>query len=146
MAFLLSIALKSVPRAVASVTLLIGLSTEARSLPLAALILPSHQEQTQTVEYQQLNAIHKAEVKTRVGQLIQSASNKDRAWAAYLIGEYDLKEFAPALIELLNPNQRAPEWETDFVYRAALDGLIRLRVSAPSDNLMPLYERFPDET
>ena len=146
MAFLLSIALKSVPRAVASVTLLIGLSTEARSLPLAVLILPSHQEQTQTVEYQQLNAIHKAEVKTRVGQLLQSASNKDRAWAAYLIGEYGLKEFAPALIELLSPDLPGPEWEITYVHRAALDSLIRLRVSAPSESLLPLYERFPYET
>jgi len=142
MAFLLSITLKSVPRAVASVTLLIGLSIAARSLPL----LPSHQEQTPAVEPQQLNAIHKAEVKTRVGQLIQSASNKDRAWAAYLIGEYGLKEFAPALIELLSPNLSGPEWETTFVYRAVLDSLIRLRVSATSESLMPLYERFPDET
>jgi hypothetical protein len=140
MAFLLSIALKSVPRAVASVTILIGLSIEARSL------LPSHQEQTPTVENQQLNAIHKAEVKTRVGQLIQSESTRDRAWAAYLIGEYGLKEFAPALIELLNPNSLDPEWETGFVYSAVLDSLIRLRVSVPSDSLMPLYQRFPAQT
>jgi len=146
MAFLLSIALKSVPRAVASVTLLIGLSIAARSLPLAVLILPSHQEQTPTVEYQQLNAIHKAEVKTRVGQLIQSASNRDRAWAAYLIGEYGLKEFAPTLIELLNPNSLDTEWETEFVYRAALDSLIKLRISVPSDKVTPLYKSFPDET
>jgi len=142
MACLLSIALKSAPRAVASVTLLIGLSIAARSLPL----LPSHQEQTPAVEPQQLNAIHKAEVKTRVGQLIQSASNKDRAWAAYLIGQYGLKEFAPALIGLLNPNSLEPDWETGYVYRAVLDSLIKLRVSVPSDRLAPLYERFPDET
>jgi len=109
-------------------------------------ILPSHQERTPAVEHQQLKAIHRAEVKNRVDQLIQSASNKDRAWAAYLIGEYGLKEFAPALVELLNPNQGAPEWETELVYRAALDSLIRLRVGAPSGSLMPLYERFPDET
>ena len=110
------------------------------------IILPLHQERTPAVEHQQLKAIHRAEVKNRVDQLIQSTSNKDRAWAAYLIGEYDLKEFAPALIELLNPNQRDPEWETEFVYRAALDGLIRLRINVPSDSLMPLYKRFPDET
>src|SRR5262245_58306907 len=108
MAFLLSIALKSAPRAVASVTLLISLSTEARSLPLAALILAAHQGQTPAVETQQLNAIHKAEVKNRVGQLIQSASNKDHAWAAYLIGEHGLKEFAPTLIELLSPDLPGP--------------------------------------
>jgi len=110
------------------------------------IILPLHQERTPAVEHQQLKAIHRAEVKNRVDQLIQSTSNKDRAWAAYLIGEYDLKEFAPALIELLNPNQRAPEWETDFVYRAVLDSLIRLRISAPTDRLMPFYKSFPYET
>ena len=142
MAFLLSIALKSVPRAVASVTLFIGLSIEARSLPL----FPSHQEQTPAVEHQQLKAKHSAEVKTRVGQLIQSASNKDRAWAAYLIGQYGLKEFVPALIELLNPNSLEPDWETGYVYRAVLDSLITLRISVPSDRLAPLYERFPAQT
>jgi hypothetical protein len=110
------------------------------------IVLPSHQDQTPTVEHQQLNAIHKAEVKTRVGQLIQSASTRDRAWAAHLIGEYGLKEFAPALIELLNHNQPDPGWETGFVHRAVLDSLIRLGISAPSDSLMPLYERFPYET
>ena len=109
-------------------------------------VLPSHQDQTPTVEHQQLNAIHKAEVKTRVGQLIQSASTRDRAWAAHFIGEYGLKEFAPVLIELLNPNQPDPEWETALVHRAVLDSLIRLGINAPSDSLMPLYERFPDET
>src|SRR5262252_171642 len=146
MAFLLTIALKSVTRAVASVILLIGLSTEARSLPLALLNLSLRQERTPTVEDQQLNAIHKAEVKTRVGQLIQSASNKDRAWAAYLIGQYGLKEFVPALIELLNPNSLEPDWETGYVYRAVLDSLITLRISVPSDRLAPLYERFPAQT
>jgi hypothetical protein len=146
MALLLSIALKSVPRAVATVTLLIGLSIAARSLPIAVLILPSHQEQTPTVEYQQLNAIHKAEVKNKVSQLIQSASNRDRAWAAYLIGEYGLKEFAPALIDFLSPNLPGPEWEITYVHRAALDSLIRLRVSAPSNSLTPLYESFPAQT
>lgn len=109
-------------------------------------ILPLHQEQTPTVEHQRLNAIHKAEVKTRVDQLIQSASTRDRAWAAHLIGEYGLKEFAPALIELLNPNQPDPEWETALAHRAVLDSLIRLGISVPYDSLMPLYERFPHET
>src|SRR5262245_18852113 len=146
MALLLSIALKSVPRAVASVTLLIGLSIEARSLPLAVLIPPSHQKQTAAVEHQKLKAIHRAEVKNKVEQLIQSASTRDRAWAAYFIGEYKLEEFAPALIKLLNPNQLDPEWEDGFVYRAVLDSLIRLDISAPSDSLMPLYKRFPAQT
>src|SRR5215510_1872298 len=146
MAFLLSIAMESVPRAVASVTLLIGLSIAARSLPLAVLILPSHQEQTPTVEHQMLKAIHRAEVKNKVERLIQSTSTRDRAWAAYFIGEYGLKDFAPALIELLNPNSLEPDWETGYVYRAVLDSLIRLRISVPADKVMPLYKSFSDET
>jgi hypothetical protein len=93
-----------------------------------------------------LNAIHKDGVKNKVSQLIQSESNKDRAWAAYLIGEYGLKEFAPALIELFSPNLAGPEWEITHVHRAALDSLIRLRVSVPSDSLAPLYKSFSDET
>lgn len=109
-------------------------------------VLPLHQERTPAVEHQQLNAIHRAEVKNKVDRLIQSESARDRAWAAYLIGEYGLKELAPALIGLLNPNSLDPEWEPGFVYRAVLDSLIRLRVSVPPDSLAPLYKRFPYET
>jgi hypothetical protein len=98
------------------------------------------------VDSQQFNTIQRVEVKNRIERLIQSASTGDRAWAAYLIGEYKFKDFAPALIELLNPNSPGPDWETGFVYRAVLDGLIKLGVSAPSDSLTPLYNRFPDET
>lgn len=109
-------------------------------------ILPLHQDRTPAVEHQQLRAIHGAEIKNKVEQLIQSASAKDRAWAAYLIGEYGLKDFAPALIEILDPDSLSPDWETGYIYRAVLDSLIKLRVSVPYDKLMPLYERFPDET
>jgi len=109
-------------------------------------VLPLHQDRTPAVERQQWTAIHRAEVKNKVERLIQSASTRDRAWAAYLIGEYRLKEFAPALNELLNPNSLDPEWETGFVHRAVLDSVIRLGISAPSDSLTPLYKRFPDET
>jgi hypothetical protein len=42
-----------------------------------------------------------AEAKDRIGKLIQSTSIKDRTWAAYLAGEFELKEYAPALIELV---------------------------------------------
>ena len=114
-------------------------------LPLSQEPAPA-QEPTPAVEHQQLDAIHRAEIKNKVEQLIQSASTRDRAWAAYLIGEYRLKDFAPALIELLNPNSLESDWETGYVYRAVLDSLIKLRVSVPSDRLAPLYERFPDET
>src|SRR5215510_15241536 len=109
-------------------------------------ILPSYQEPAPAVEPQQLNTIHRVEVKNKVSQLIQSASTRDRAWAAYLIGEYGLKDFAPALIELLNPNSLDPDWETSLVHRAVLDSLIRLRINVPSDSLMPLYKIFPVET
>jgi hypothetical protein len=109
-------------------------------------ILPLCQERTPATAPHQLNAIHKAEVKNKVEQLIQSDSKMDRAWAAYFIGEYGLKEFEPALIEILNPDTLAPEGETSFLYRAVLDSVIKLRISVPSDKLMPLYERFPDET
>src|SRR5262245_63791458 len=109
-------------------------------------ILPSYQEPAPAVEPQQLNTIHRVEVKNRIGQLIQSASARDRAWAAYLIGEYGLKELAPALIGLLNPNSLDSEREAAYVYRAVLDSLIRLRISVPSDKASSLYKSFPDET
>jgi hypothetical protein len=109
-------------------------------------VLPLYQDRTPATAPHLLNAIHNAEVKNKVEQLIQSDSKMDRAWAAYFIGEYGLKEFEPALIELLNPDTLAPEGETSFLYRAVLDSVIKLRISVPSDKLTPLYERFPDET
>jgi hypothetical protein len=104
------------------------------------------QEPAQAVDPQQLYAIHKDEVKNRVDQLIQSGSARDRAWAAYFIGEYGLDEFAPALIDLLDPNSPGQEWEIWRLRHAALDSIIRLRASVPSEKLAPLYERFPDAT
>jgi hypothetical protein len=104
------------------------------------------QEPAPAADPQQLKAIHREEAKNRIDQWIQSGSTRDRAWAAYYIGEYGLDEFAPALIDLLDPNSPDPGWETGYVYRAALDSIIRLRVSVPSEKLAALYERFPDET
>src|SRR5262245_33931613 len=86
-----------------------------------------------------------AEAKEKVSRLIGSASNRDRAWAAYLIGQYELKEYAPALIDLLDSTPLDPPAENAFVRLATLDSLIRLRMNVPSDRVMPLYKSFPDQ-
>jgi hypothetical protein len=86
-----------------------------------------------------------AEAKEKVSRLINSAYNRDRAWAAYLIGQYELKEFAPALIDLLDSVPPDPPWEITLIQLAALDSLIRLRMDVPSDMIMPLYKSFPNQ-
>lgn len=84
-------------------------------------------------------------VKAEVGQLLASTANRDQAWAAYLIGKYELKEMASQLYPLLNPQLNGPQNEIGFVHRAALDTLIQLGVTVPGDKLMPLYNKCPNE-
>ncbi len=84
-------------------------------------------------------------VKSEVSRLLESTVNRDRAWAAYLIGKYDLKEMAAQLYPLLNPELSGQQDEIEFVHRAALDSLIQLGVTPPGDKLMPLYNKLPDE-
>src|SRR5262245_18087689 len=92
-------------------------------LPLSQEPAPA-QEPPPVVEHQQLDAIHRAGIKNKVEQLIQSASIRDRARAAYFTGAYRLKDVAPALIELLNPNSLEPDGENGYVNRAVLDSLL----------------------
>src|SRR5215216_6348077 len=85
-----------------------------------------------------------AEVKTEVASLLATGEGRDRAWAAYLIGKHELREYLPSLIELLAPTSLTSSKEY-LVDRAALDTLIQLQAQVPADVLMPLYDLFTDE-
>jgi hypothetical protein len=84
-------------------------------------------------------------VKAEVSRLLESTANRDQAWAAYLIGKYELREVAAQIHPLLNPELNGQEDEVRFVHLAALDSLIQLGMTVPSDKLMPLYNKFPNE-
>jgi hypothetical protein len=101
------------------------------------------QEPTAVLGVQRLDPARKDEVKSRVEQLINSSSSQDLAWAAYLIGQHEMKELAPTLIDLLDSSP--PDgWEW-ILKNIVLDSLIRLQITVSSDKVLPLYERFPDQ-
>src|SRR5262245_35028627 len=90
----------------------------------------------------QSNSDHTAEIKNRVITLIQSPSVKDRAWGAYLTGQNELSELAPALLDLLS---EIPDQEQEDLNLVALDSLIRLKDNSPSERLIPFYQRYSDQ-
>jgi hypothetical protein len=110
------------------------------------VLIGSPREQDPTPGEQQTGPAAPAytvEVKNRISRLIKSSSSKDLAWAAYLIGQHELKEFEPALTELLDASP-TDEWGW-LVRTVVMDSLIRLRINLPPERLMLLYEQFPDE-
>ena len=80
-----------------------------------------------------------------VDRLLNSVSIKDRAWAAYYIGKFRLKDYVPALVDLARSAVETVQPEDLLLSRAALDSLIQLHVQVPADDVMALYKRFPDE-
>lgn len=84
---------------------------------------------------------NREEAGREVARLLKSDSHRDRAWAAYFIGQHELKEFAPALIELLD----LPPDTSLRTHNVALDGLIRLKIDVPSSTLMRLYRHHPEQ-
>src|ERR1041385_2038730 len=81
-----------------------------------------------------------ADVRAAIGPMLESTDAKDRAWAAYLVGDRRLDEEAPRLISLLGS-----EDEDYRVRAAALDSLIQLDADVPSDVLASVYEEFPNQ-
>jgi len=84
---------------------------------------------------------NREEAKREVARLLQSGSARDRAWAAHFIGQFELKELAPSLIEFLD----SPVDTSIRTHNVALDGLIRMNVDVPSRTLMRLYRMHPEQ-
>lgn len=89
-------------------------------------------------------ALQKEQIKGEIDRLFNSLSTKDRAWAIYLSGKYGLKEYVPAIFEVLEQSSgRAQENDLLLCY-LAIDGLIQLDARLAAEDLMHIYERFPD--
>lgn len=86
------------------------------------------------------------DVAAESARLLQSRSNRERAWGAYLAGRNNLRELAPALVEMLADPILASGGREEWVTRqSALDALIRLDVEVDAGRLLPLYQIAPDE-
>lgn len=86
-------------------------------------------------------------IRQRVKQLLWSPLPKDQAWGAFLIGDLNLDELAPDLIDFIE-RERARRFDGDreYVLRAAVDSMIRLKISPPQGLLEPLFETISSET
>lgn len=79
-------------------------------------------------------------------RLLKSYENRERAWGAYLIGLYGLKEQTPALVSILEDESLSGGGlEEAIVRQAALDALIRLDAEVSADVLLRVYAYAPDE-
>jgi len=94
-------------------------------------------------------------VRQRVKQLLWSPLPKDQAWGAYLVGDLSLHELAPDLIDFIKRESPGGfDGDREYVLRAAVDSMIRLKISPPQglldsyvdvvrDELVILYARDP---
>lgn len=95
---------------------------------------------------QQPGSTIKETAKKEINDLLHSTVTKDRAWAAYLIGKNEITEMVPDLYKLAVSSQ--PESDS-YIYKvqaSALDSLIKLNASLPTEIAAKIYESFPNET
>ena len=85
------------------------------------------------------------QIREGVDRLFNSVLISDRAWAAYYVGKYGLKEYAPLIIDLIQQSSNDLRDENHMGCRVFFDSLIQLDVAVSADQLMPLYKSFPDE-
>lgn len=79
-------------------------------------------------------------------RLLKSYEHRERAWGAYLVGLYRLKDQTRSLVSILeDENLRGGGAEESVVRQAALDALIQLDAEVPAEALLPLYSYAPDE-
>ncbi|MBV9925434.1 MAG: hypothetical protein JOZ96_10495 [Acidobacteria bacterium] len=84
-------------------------------------------------------------LKGEAARLLESQSNRERAWGAYLAGRDGLEELAPALVRTVADPSLGDGPEESLVRRAALDALIRLDAKVPPETLRALPQGFADE-
>jgi hypothetical protein len=93
----------------------------------------------------QIRTLQQDKLQSEAARLIESSASRDQAWAAYLIGKYELESLVPRLYPLLDLDLKGEGHEVEFVHRAALDSLIQLDAKVPGNKLLPLYAKFPNE-
>lgn len=90
--------------------------------------------------------VHLGDAGAEAARLLKSSELKERAWGAYLVGLYGLKEQTPSLISILEDQSLDGGGPVEAVLRqAAFDSLIRLDADVPAETLTPLYQSSPDE-
>jgi hypothetical protein len=102
------------------------------------------QDDLSNVASAQPEAKHREQVKGEIDRLFNSLLTKDRAWAIYLSGKYGLQEYVPAIFEVLEQSSGRSQENGLVLGYLALDSLIQLDARLPAEDLMPIYERFPD--
>jgi hypothetical protein len=89
-------------------------------------------------------AIPNEQIRSEVDRLFNSSLVKDQAWATYLSGKYGLKEYIPEIFDLLQRSSSRAQENDILLCHIAFDSLIQLDAKIPADDLLPLYQHFPD--
>jgi hypothetical protein len=93
----------------------------------------------------QEGSLRSEQIKGEVDRLFNSVSIRDRAWAAYAVGQFGLREYAPLIVDLIQQSSSDLREDNHIACRVFFDSLIQLDVAVSADQLMPLYRAFPDE-
>lgn len=74
-------------------------------------------------------------MKVRILDKIRSEDQPKSAWGAYQAGKFGLKEYVPALLELVERENNRPPEASPLTKKAALDALVRLDADVPAELL-----------
>lgn len=86
------------------------------------------------------------ELTSEVERLFASPLANERAWAAYLVAKYNLREFEPEVVKLLEPELPPYGGDEYYLRLVVLDSLIRMKMVIPGDRLAPLFKAYPAQT
>lgn len=116
------------------------------SLLIIALLsgLAFAQDNPSPIEKTQPGVNQLEQIKSEVGEMLFAPLLKDRAWAAYYVGKFGLKEQARSLLVAAKNSLDDAADTNKIVFHLALDSLIQLDIAIPAEELMPLYQYAPD--
>jgi len=117
-----------------------------RFIPLVLMALPA-------AAFAQPSEVFAAErqIAAQATQLMHSPAYRDKAWGAYLAGQYGLKQQGPELasqlaaLRPLTDNPLRGDTAEYAVIQATLDALIRVRYQVNGADLMAFQPQWPDE-
>lgn len=86
------------------------------------------------------------ELTGEVERLFASPLANERAWAAYLVAKYNLREFEPEVVKLLEPELPPYGGDEYYLRLVVLDSLIQMKTVIPGEQLADQFKTLPAQT